>query len=230
MDSLMRLTATLGALAALMIPSLVLAGEGFVGVTAGITDSQDMDHFSENFRIVIGPNITENLSMELALLDMGEAGFDDPVADFSAAGDGVAPRFNNIQSGSVDRAGATDDIQASATYTGLSTVHPRSFLITMRYRFGLTDTIDFFIKGGANAWVAKYDEVEIVAYEDGSSTRRISKSSETSAVDLITGGGFLWNAYKSMTIRAELETTALDSQIFPRARFQLLTLGLQYEF
>ena len=40
MDSLMRLTATLGALAALMIPSLVLAGEGFVGVTAGITDSQ----------------------------------------------------------------------------------------------------------------------------------------------------------------------------------------------
>ncbi|PHQ84820.1 MAG: hypothetical protein COB58_10240, partial [Thalassobium sp.] len=74
----MRLTATLGALAALMIPSLVLAGEGFVGVTAGITDSQDMDQFSENFRIVIGPNITENLSMELALLDMGEAGFDDP--------------------------------------------------------------------------------------------------------------------------------------------------------
>ncbi|MDF1639988.1 hypothetical protein [Thalassolituus oleivorans] len=226
----MRLTATLGALAALMIPSLVLAGEGFVGVTAGITDSQDMDHFSENFRIVIGPNITENLSMELALLDMGEAGFDDPVADFSAAGDGVAPRFNSIQSGSVDRVSGTDDILASATYTGLSTVHPRSFLITMRYRFGLTDTIDFFIKGGANAWVAKYDEVEIVAYEDGSSTRRISKSSETSAVDLITGGGFLWNAYKSMTIRAELETTALDSQIFPRARFQLLTLGLQYEF
>ena len=226
----MRLTATLGALAALMIPSLVLAGEGFVGVTAGITDSQDMDQFSENFRIVIGPNITENLSMELALLDMGEAGFDDPVADFSSAGDGVAPRFNSIQSGSVDRVSGTDDILASATYTGLSTVHPRSFLITMRYRFGLTDTIDFFIKGGANAWVAKYDEVEIVAYEDGSSTRRISKSSETSAVDLITGGGFLWNAYKSMTIRAELETTALDSQIFPRARFQLLTLGLQYEF
>ncbi len=226
----MRLTATLGTIAALIIPSLALAGEGFVGVTAGITDSQDMDQFSENFRIIIGPNITENLSMELGILDMGEAGFDDPVADFSSAGDGVAPRFNDIQRGSVDRISGTGDQQGSATYTGLSSIHPRSFLITMRYRFGLTDTVDFFIKGGANAWVAKYDDVEIIAYEDGTTTRRISKSSETSAVDLITGGGFLWNAYKSMTIRAELETTALDSQLFPRARFQLLTLGLQYEF
>ncbi len=212
------------------LPSRVYAEGGFAGLMAGVTDSRDMDGTDNSVRLIFGPNITERLSLEFGLMDMGETSYDDPDVNFSNADDDNPPVFTHVSHGEVTSALATDSSQSVATYTGFASARPQSFLITFRYRIPLTTDLDFFLKTGANIWWADYDTVEIKAYQDGSLSRRTVKTRQTSAIDQISGGGFLWRAWNGMSIRAELETTALDSQEFERARFQLVTLGAQYDF
>lgn len=212
------------------LPYRAYAGGGFAGLMAGVTDSRDMDDTGNSVRLLFGPNITERLSLEFGLMDMGETTYDDPDVDFSNADDDNPPVFSNISHGDVISTVATDSSQSVATYTGFASARPQSFLITFRYRIPLTGDLDFFLKTGANIWWADFDTVEIKAYQDGSLSRRVVKTRQTSAIDQISGGGFIWQAWKGMSIRAELETTALDSQEFERARFQLVTLGVQYDF
>lgn len=203
---------------------------GFVGLQGGITDSQDMDSFGNTVKLTFGPNITDRLALEFGIMDIGEASYDDPKADFTDVADDKPPTFKNAKHGTVSRTNATTDDQAYATYTGFASARPQSFLIAFRYRFPLTDSIDFFLKTGANLWVADYDTVEIKAFQDQTISRRIVSTKQTSAVDQISGGGFFWRALPDLALRAELETTALDSKEFSRVRFQLITLGAQYEF
>jgi len=203
---------------------------GFVSLQAGITDSRDMDDFGNAFKIHFGPNITSRVSLEFGLLDMGTASYDDPVADFTDADDETAPTFSGTSHGSVSRSAATDSEQSVATYTGFSSAHPQGFLITFRYRIPLSDDIDFFLKTGANLWWADYDVIEVKAFQDGTTSKRTVKTRQTSAVDQISGGGFIWRVMPDLAVRAELETTPLDSAEFERARFQLVTIGAQYEF
>lgn len=210
---------------------------GFVGLQGGITDSQDMDSFGNTIKLTFGPNITDRLALEFGIMDIGEASYDDPKADFTDVDDDTPPKFRNAKHGTVVRTNAITDAtdpannrQSFATYTGFANARPQSFLITFRYRFSLTNDIDFFLKTGANLWFADYDTVEIKAFQDKTISRRIVNSKQTSAIDQISGGGFLWRALPDLAIRAELETTALDSKEFNRVRFQLITLGAQYEF
>jgi hypothetical protein len=56
------------------------------------------------------------------------------------------------------------------------------------------------------------------------------KGAETSAVNTISGGGFLYYPRKDISVRLELESTAIDSLVMPRSRFQNLTLGASWEF
>ncbi|MAD45199.1 MAG: hypothetical protein CMI02_15235 [Oceanospirillaceae bacterium] len=229
----MRLSALFPLTTMLFVSSLTInahADGGFVGLQGGITDSQDMDNFNNNVRLTFGPDITERLSLEMGLMDMGEASYEDPEADFTGVNDDTPPSFTNSARGTVTSATASGGEQAYATYTGFSSAHPQSFLITLRYRFPLLDNLDFFLKTGANIWWADYEITEITAYQDGSLTKTVDKKGQTSAVDQISGGGFIWDVMKDMSIRAELETTALDSKAFERVRFQLMTLGLQYDF
>lgn len=224
----------LNACAALCISILfcatVHADGGFVGLQGGITDSQDMDDSGNTIKVIFGPDITRHLSLEFGLMDIGEASYRDPSIDFSEADDDNPPVFSDTSHGSVNRSTATDTEQSVAIYTGFASVRPQSFLITFRYNLPLSDSVGFFLKTGANIWWADYDIVEIKAWQDGSSTRRIVDSRQTSAVDQISGGGFIWKVIKTMSIRAEIETTALDSKDFERVRFQLLTIGGQYDF
>lgn len=213
-----------------VFPATALAEGGFVALQAGVTDSQDMDKFGNVFKLQFGPNITEHFSLEFGLADFGEVSYNDPTPDFTDVADDNPPSFNHAEHGTVTKESATDTEQAVTTYSGFSSAHPQSFLITFRYRVTLTDDIDFFLKTGANIWWADYDVIEMQAFQDGTTSRRVSKSGQTSAVDQITGGGFLLRAVSNLSIRAELETSALDSKDFERARFQLVTLGAQYEF
>ena len=220
-----------------LVSPAALAEGGFVGLQGGITDSQDMDSFGDTIKLTLGPNITDRLALEFGIMDIGEASYDDPEADFTDVGDDTPPRFSNTKHGTVSRTNAITDAtdpddnrQSFATYTGFASARPQSFLITFRYRFPLTDSIDFFLKTGANLWVADYDIVEIKAFQDQTISRRIVNTKQTSAIDQISGGGFFWRAHPNLALRAELETTALDSKEFSRVRFQLITLGAQYEF
>lgn len=213
-----------------LLSPVTQAEGGFVGLQGGITDSQDMDSFGNTIKLTFGSNITDRLALEFGIMDIGEAAYDDPKADFSGVSDDNPPTFSNTRQGSVVQTNASGGNQAFATYTGFSNIRPQSFLITFRYRFPLTDSIDFFLKTGANLWAADYDMVEVKAFQDQSISRRIVSSKQTSAIDQISGGGFLWHALPSLALRAELETTALDSKEFSRVRFQLITLGAQYEF
>lgn len=211
-----------------------VAEGGFISLQSGITDSQDMDRFGTPIQLHFGPNITDQLSLEFGLMDMGEASYDDPKADFSEADRDTAPSFSNLSQGEVSSQSANDDRPASATYTGLSSIRPQGFLVMLRYRFRLLDDVDVFVKTGANIWAGDYEEIEITAQvnDDGSHSvvkQRGSKGS-ASAVDQITGGGVIWHLSHGLAARAELITTALDSQDFERVRFQLMTLGVHYEF
>lgn len=232
------LASMLSSLLALSLLSPAVQAEGgFVGLQVGITDSQDMDSFGNTFKLTFGPNITDRLALELGVMDIGEASYNDPKADFTGVDDDTPPTFINAKHGTVVRTNAITDEQnpannrqAVATYTGFANARPQSFLITFRYRFPLTDDIDFFLKTGANLWFADYDMVEVKAFQDQTISRRVVDSKQTSAIDQISGGGFLWHALPDLALRAELETTALDSKEFSRVRFQLVTLGVQYEF
>ncbi|ASP40514.1 hypothetical protein CHH28_18380 [Bacterioplanes sanyensis] len=214
--------------------SNLYADGGFVSLQTGITDSQDMDSFGTPVKVNFGPNITDSLALEFGLLDMGEAGYDDPSIDFSEADREQAPVFRGVGSGTVSQQSANDDEPASSTYRGLSTIRPQGFLVMLRYRIQLLEQLDFFLKTGANIWSGDYQQTEITAQVDASGepvvTQVKGKQGKASAVDQITGGGFIWHAGNGFAARAELVTTALDSQDFERVRFQLVTLGVHYEF
>jgi len=213
-----------------IMPAKVLAEGGFVGMQAGITDSQDMDSFGQAYRIYFGPNILENLALEFGLLDMGKAEYNDPKADTSSATTSEPPTFRNAGHGNVSRSPGSGDDLSTATFTGISSAHPKGFLITFRYKFGITDDIDFFVKTGANIWQAELENIELTVDQSGNQTKQTFTGKKASAVDQISGGGFLWRPVKQLAVRAELETTALDSIDFERVRFQMITLGAQYEF
>ncbi len=214
---------------------------GFIALQAGITESFDLDSTGNTFRILFGPRITERLSFEMGVMDIGKASVDDPDVDFSPTltddeppvFSQRPPRFVNTSYGSVVNTNGSDTTPSSAVYTGVASIHPRSFLLTLSYRFPLLDNLDFFLKTGANVWFADYESIEITATSNGTDntiSKRITGTRQDSAVDPITGGGFLWQVLPELSIRAELETTALDNKDFKEPRFQLMTLGVQYEF
>lgn len=232
MRFLLSLASPLFSFLIITLSSSASAEGGFVSMQAGITDSQDMDKFGTAYKIHFGPNILDNFALEFGLLDIGEARYNDPTPTYDDVSDTQAPGFNNSSHGKVSQSAAKDGEPSKATFTGLSSAHARGILITFRYSFGLSDSLRFFVKTGANIWQADLKEIELTATQNKGPVQRrvISSDKKASAVDQITGGGFLWQPLKNLALRAELETTALDSQKFDRGRFQMMTLGAQYEF
>lgn len=212
------------------IPATSFAGEGFVSIQSGMVDSADIPSVSTPFKIQFGPQILRQFTVEFGLMDLGETQYHDPAATFS----GKLPSFNNAKHGTISQSPASGGKPAKATFTGIRNFHAQGFLVTLRVNLPLTDHLDFFFKSGANAWWGEYKRIEIEATQtvkkETKVTSRVIKSGETSAVDQISGGGFIWRPVKTLALRAELETTALDSADFHRARFQIITLGTQFYF
>lgn len=230
--------------------STAYAGEGgFVGLHAGASGSLDTDSGSSSFKILGGAHITNRLTLELGYMNLGQSSFDDPEAINLEITNDDPVSFKNADHGevSIGPVGTATVIpeapdeypeKSSATFNGISKFETHGALINLRYRFPLMDSLDFFVKTGFFAWVANYDEVEIKVYQptnvpDGEDQyqRTITrKGAETSAVNAISGGGFLYYPTKDISVRLELESTAIDSLVMPRSRFQNLTLGASWEF
>lgn len=235
----MRTLATFTALATLLASASALAAEsedhgGFVGLYAAAINSSDVDQTNIATKIVFGPNITENLSLEFGIMDMGEMVYDDPTPIYPTAENaatGTAPSFSNASNGEIDRDSGDSSTLGKATYKGSKSFQARSFLINLRYHFPYTDTVDFFVKAGANAWIADVEKVSITAYGNGTSDPgQYAGSNETSGVELITGAGVMWKPLKGLAVRTELESTSLDSFHIEPSGFLMLGLGVQYEF
>lgn len=130
----------------------------------------------------------------------------------------------SFEMGLVDFGKVSSDISKAAD-GDLSSLHTRSALFSLSYRFGLTDKVGLLVKGGFNLWRADYDLVSIDA-----SNNRTTQQESASGVSPITSTAVLWQVADTLWLRAEAETTALDSQEVQRARLRVLSLGLQYHF
>jgi hypothetical protein len=235
----MRTLATLTALAATLASGSALAAKSedfgsFLGVYGAAIISDDIDQTNIATKIVFGPNITENLSLEFGIMDMGLMAYDDPDPVFPTAENaaaGTPPTFTNTSNGEVDRDTGDSTTLGTATYTGSDSYQARGVLLNLRYNFTYTETVDFFVKAGASAWIADVEKVSITAYGDGTvDAKRTTGSNETSGVELITGVGIMWTPWDNLAIRSELESTSLDSFHIEPAGFLMIGLGIQYEF
>lgn len=229
------------ALLALTLSASSLAGEGgFIGAYTGTSASLDADKTTTTFKILTGAHITSRLSLEFAYVNFGETSFKDPTAINTDDGDENIS-FSDADHGSisfgqlgeatvVDGGRDTYDSKGSTSFTGISEFTPEGGLINLRYRFPIVDSVDFFVKTGFFAWVADYKSIKITASQDGTITRTIEKVSQTSGVNTISGGGFIYRPLPQLSLRAELETTAISSAEMPRTRLQNISFGANWEF
>ncbi|MEK9766186.1 MAG: hypothetical protein VW274_06870, partial [Thalassolituus sp.] len=164
-------------------------------------------------------------------MDLGKATYGYPVMTFPEEDTSQAPRFVGVNDKFVNRSSGADGALGEATYNGPQSFQARSVLLNLRYNFTYTDTLDFFVKGGANAWIADVERMTVTAFGDGTViTENNTSKNETSGVELITGAGLMWNPLAGLNVRAEIESTSLDSYYIDRTSFMLYSLGLQYEF
>ena len=221
----MRIPATLSVFAALTAATAAHAAQpesygGFLGLTGAYVDSNDVAEAGTAVKLVFGPNITDKLSLEFGLMDLGKATYEYPGITFPEDDTSTAPRFNGVNNDFVDRTSGADGAPGEAIYNGPQSFQARSILLTLRYNFTYTDTLDFFIKGGANGWIADVEKMTVTAYGDGTVTTEDNTSkNETSGVELITGAGLMWNPWAGLNVRAEIESTSLDSYYIDRTSF-----------
>lgn len=235
----MRLPVTLTLLPGLLLMSsahaLISKPEpskgSFLGATVSAVSSDAADETGIAAKIVFGPNITDNLSLEFGLMDMGDMVFDDPTVTYPEDEDDL-PTFDDTSNGSTSRVIGSDGEPGSVTYTGLRSYHPRSALINLRYSFSFSDTLSTFVKGGFNVWKADLYETTITAYQGEAEPLETAeyKDDKISGVSSIFSGGVFWEPMENWLLRAEFEATTLDVKEISKNRLYMLGLGVQYEF
>jgi hypothetical protein len=229
------------AILAITMSTHVFATEGgFLGVYSGVSGSLDADRTSSTFKILAGAHVTSRISLEFGYVNFGATRYDDPTA-INIDDSDLNISFKNAKHGSISagQLGAatvvtggrdTYDNKGSSTFTGVNEFTPEGALVNLRYRFPILDSLDFFVKTGFFAWVADYKTTKIVANKDGIITRTSEDDSQTSAVNAISGGGFIYSPLPELSFRAELETTAISSGVMPRTRLQNISVGANWEF
>jgi hypothetical protein len=238
-----RLTKLTSALVLLTACSTSFAGEGgFIGLYGGTTVSNSADKTSNSFKILTGAHITSQLSLELGYLNMGKTSYNDPKAinqeatnrnniSFSDAGHGSIG-FGQLGDPTVVVDGPnTYNDKGDSTFTGVSTFVPEGALINLSYSFPLVDnSLDFFVKTGFYAWWADYKTIELTASQTPGVSKITEKEHQTSAVNTISGAGLIYYPIQQLSIRAEVETTAIASGVMPRTRLQNIAIGVNWEF
>ncbi len=226
-----------------MSASLFASEGGFIGVYGGGASSQEADSTSSTFKILTGAHITSRLTLEFGYVNFGATSYDDPEA-INLGNNNQNISFNNAEHGSiafgqlgeatiVDPGKDTYDAKGSAEFTGMSEFTPEGALINFRYRFPMLDSLDFFLKTGFFAWVADYKTIKITAVQNATAADLIpttEKTSQTSGVNAISGAGFIYKPMPQLSLRAELESTAISSFEMPRTRLQNLSFGINWEF
>lgn len=214
--------------------------DGFIGLHLGSTSSLDADSTSNSFKILTGAHVTSRITLEFGYLNLGKTSYDDPTAintdnskkriSFSDGEHGSVSPGQLGEETNVPGGKNTYDNKTNAQFNGISDFETQGALINLRYRFPMTDEFDFFVKSGFFAWAADYQNINIIATQAGAITRKETKSSQTSGANTISGAGFIYRPIPQLSIRTELETTAISSAEMPRTRLQNITLGLNWEF
>lgn len=238
-----RLTKLTSLLVLLSACSTSFAGEGgFVGLYGGTTVSNSADNTSSSFKILTGAHITPQLSLELGYLNMGETSYNDPdpINQEKTSRDNIS--FSNASHGSISHGQLGDQTvvvdgpdlyenKGASTFTGMSTFVPEGALVNLSYSFPLVDnSLDFFVKTGFYAWWADYKIIELTATQTPGVSKVTKKERQTSAVNTISGAGLIYYPISQLSIRAEVETTAIASGIMPRTRLQNIAIGVNWEF
>jgi hypothetical protein len=235
---LLQLPAALFALA-LSASSFATEG-GFIGAYTGISSSLDADKTSSSFKILTGAHVTSRISLEFAYINFGATSYNDPTAiNVDTSNSNIS--FKDASHGTISHGQLGDSVpdvngrntytnKGSSSFSGISEFTPEGGLINLRYRFPILDNLDFFVKTGFFAWVADYKTIKITADKDGKIVRTDEKDSQTSAVNAISGGGFIYFPIPELSLRAELESTAISSGEMPRTRLQNISFGANWEF
>ncbi len=214
--------------------------DGFIGTYIGASSSLDADSTSNTFKILTGAHVTSRITLEFGYINYGATAYDDPKAinlgtnkaniSFDDAAHG-AISFGQLGDATVVVDGKdTYDGKGDAEFEGISEFTPEGGLINLRYRFPMTDEFDFFVKTGFFAWVADYKSIQITASQDDGITTSDVKSSQTSGVNAISGAGFIYRPIPQLSLRTELESTAISSGEMPRTRLQNISFGINWEF
>ena len=215
---------------------------GFIGVYGGATVSNSADKTSNSFKILTGAHITPQLTLELGYLNMGKTSYNDPDAVNQEATSRDNISFTDAGHGSISHGQLGDptvitngpdlyNSKSDSTFTGMSTFVPEGALINLSYSFPLVDNrLDFFVKTGFYAWWADYKIIELTATQTNGVSKVTEKEHQTSAVNAVSGAGLIYYPIPQLSIRAEVETTAIGSGIMPRTRLQNLAIGVNWEF
>lgn len=238
------LTATLSAtMIAMMLSGNANALEdGFIGLQAGSASSLDAETSGSSFKVLAGAHVTSRITLEAGYVNFGTSSFSEPKAEnlgvnnknitFSDA------KHGNVSIGQLGQATVnptSGDIEYknkdNAVFTGISDFATQGGLINIRYRFPIMDEFDFFVKTGFFAWFVEYDTVKVTASQNPNSVDTVeTKSGRTSAVNAISGAGFIYRPTSGISFRAELESTAISSVEMPRTRLQNISVGVNWEF
>ena len=228
--------------------SAVHAGEGgFVGVYGGVSDSLDTGRSSASYKFLTGAHITDRLALEFAYMDLGTTRYDKPTSINTTSANGNPIDFDDAGHGEVSIGAPGDGTpvavpvgepartefngKSPSTFTGVQRFRPEGGVVALRYRFPLSDDFSFFLKTGFFAWVANYNQISLTATQTNPNpTAEITANGTASGVTTISGGGFIYRPASFFSMRAELESTAINSEDMPRTRFQNLSLGMNWEF
>lgn len=240
-QSLLKLSAVLFAIT-LSIPSLA-NGNGFVGGYVGSSSTLDADKTSTTFKILTGAHITSRITLEFGYVNFGATSFNDPTA-INTSNNSKNISFKDASHGKISTGQLGDatpvtsgpdtyDKKSSSSFTGIKKFTPHGGLVNFRYRFPIVDSVDFFIKTGLFAWVANYETIKITAKLNATTkdlTPETVERNETFGVNAISGGGFIYRPIPQLSLRAELESTAISSAKMPRTRLQNISFGANWEF
>lgn len=213
-----------------------------MGAYLGSVSSLDADSTSSSFKILTGAHVTSRLTLEFGYVNFGTTSYNDPSA-INQGNNRANISFRDAKHGSVSPgalgdptpvsgSASTYDNKGNAEFNGISEFTPEGGLINLRYRFPMNDEIDFFVKTGFFAWAADYQYIKIVAEQGNANNiiRTEEKASQASGVNTISGAGFIYRPIQQLSIRTELESTAISSAEMPRTRLQNISLGLNWEF
>ena len=121
--------------------------------------------------------------------------------------------------------------KGDSSFTGIDEFSTHGALINLRYRFPINDEFDFFVKTGFFAWVVDYEKIKLTASQTTPGLLKMKDDSgQTFGVNAISGAGFIYHPTKDVSLRAELESSAISSEDMPRTRIQNITLGVNWEF
>jgi len=246
--ALLRCTKLLTLISLLFLSQTPLAG--YLGTSASINASANIDKQDNGFRINFGSDTTSWLDLEWSYVDYGQSSFNDP--EFSLADEDNpddVDQFKNFHFGSQY---VNDE---TAEFSGLAHMHTRGLSAGLKFKKNLTNWLDIYARASLMAWETTSIPVSIYAPraahdEDGNPLTDSDNSEaaanlnpcgtlnfcriedtgnpvQTWAVDFWYGYGTTIKPFDWLAIRAEYSVITLNAVDFPNATLESFSAGLE---